>query len=242
MLIPPELYDGYQRRQQQQAAPEIRLQDDIESLLDRENLADDIKAKILGHLITRFQKVTHEPLEPIPVSMVNNKAEEKESKNEQVNNTTPNETDGVVRDILRSVPKTHAKFVPIILEKLNTRLYSWNERGEFVINNSAVKNSKMVDFFTYLMRNSKRAEEPNHFYKFLSAVNEINIPMSWIANERVVKLIKKGGPDINSRMGEHSMQTTIKSRTARDKFSEASLSESDSPSPAPWKVRSWIKY
>lgn len=218
MLLPPELYDGYQRRYQQQLAPEIRLQDDIESLLDREQLPDDAKAKILGHLITRFQKVTHEPVDPIRVSIADDKPEGKESQLEH-GSVNVNQTDPIVKDILKSVPQTHSKFVPMILEKLKTRLYSWNDRGEFVKNNSPVKNSKIADFFSYLMRNSKRMQEPDHFIEFLSAISEMNIPLTWIGNEKVVKLLKIGAPDevINSVQTDSPSKKRNKSKPSRIK-------------------------
>ncbi|KAG8177455.1 hypothetical protein JTE90_008639 [Oedothorax gibbosus] len=129
MLLPPELYDGYQRRYQQQLAPEIRLQDDIESLLDREQLPDDAKAKILGHLITRFQKVSHAPPERIRVRISDDKPEERESRPEH-GSVNVTEFDPVVRDILKSVPQTHSKFVPMILEKLKTTLFLERASGE----------------------------------------------------------------------------------------------------------------
>ncbi|KAG8174226.1 hypothetical protein JTE90_016550 [Oedothorax gibbosus] len=220
MLLPPEKYDGYQRRYQQQLAPEIRLQDDIESLLDREQLPDDAKAKILGHLITRFQKVSHAPPEPIRVRISDDKPDERESRSEQ-GSVNVTEIGQVVRDILKSVPQTHRKFVPMILEKLKTRLYSWNERGEFVKNNYPIKNSKIADFFSYLMRNSKRTQGPNHFIEFLTAIDEINIPVTWVANEKVAKLLKMGMSDevINTEEVMSSTKKRNKSKSRQAKFS-----------------------
>jgi len=243
MLLPPELYDGYQRRQQRQLAPEIRLQDDIESLLDREQLPDDAKAKILGHLVTRFKKVTHEPPEPIRVSMADSKPEEKESVLDRGSENMDKAEDAVVRDILKSVPQSHSKFVPMILDKLKTRLYSWNERGEFVKNNSPIKNSKIVDYFSYLMRNSKRTEEPNNFMRFLSAIEEINIPVSWIANEKVVKLLKIGLPpdELIYREGNESSVKKRK-KPRRGEFSTASPSDSEWVETPKRSAKKWINY
>lgn len=220
MLLPPELYTGYQ--QQQQRGPEIRLQEDISTLLEREQLPDDAKAKILGHLITRFQKVTHEPPEPIRVNVVNDGDNRRSGVLEEKEETAVDIAgqDPIVRDILQSVPQTNTKFILPILEKLKTRLYTWNDRGEFVENNVPVKKSKIADFFSYMMRNSKKAVEPLYFDKFLYAIKEINIPISWISNEKVIKLLQaissgeEGEEGFRRQRPAFRQTTTTKRRSA----------------------------
>ncbi|GBN91675.1 hypothetical protein AVEN_268453-1 [Araneus ventricosus] len=64
-LVPPEFLVGH--RQQK---PELRLEDELLNLLDRDQLADDLKVKLLSQLLTRYQKKPHEPLEPIRVRIV----------------------------------------------------------------------------------------------------------------------------------------------------------------------------
>lgn len=246
MLIPPELYGGYQ--QQQQRGPEIRLQEDISTLLDREQLADDAKAKILGHLITRYQKVTHEPPEPIRVNVVNDRVGEyprrsdirEEEEEEEEEETPADEKDAIVRDILQSVPKTHAKFIPPILEKLKTRLYTWNDRGEFVDNDVPIQKSKIADFFSYMMRTSKKAVEPVNFKKFLYAIKEINIPISWIPNPKVIKLLQSNRlvKEISSDEEENfpTNQRTSRKTKRRSVSAGEPISPDESWTPKPWKT------
>ncbi|GBM53879.1 hypothetical protein AVEN_64808-1 [Araneus ventricosus] len=93
-------------------------------------------------------------------------------------------------DIIASVPQSQSKFVPLIVEKLKTRSYFWNEFGEMVKNGSPIKDSRIADFLSYLMRNSKIQAEPKHFSHFLKALKEINIPYSWIANQKVLDRLK----------------------------------------------------
>lgn len=246
MLIPPELYSGYQRQQQD---PEVRLKDDIIHLLDRENIPDDAKAKILGHLITRFQKVVHEPMEPIRVSMANSKEEEEQTMKKPVfedyYNKEEMEEDPIMEDILQSVPRTHTKFIPLILEKLKTRLYSWNADGEFVKNNTPIKNSKIVDFFSYIMRNIKRQEEPLHFNKFLPVIKEINIPISWIGNPKVVKLLQKkessGSIEAEDPLTIRSASTPRKRTSGIPRYRKR-LSADSNGSTSWTQSKKWVKY
>ncbi|GBO12254.1 hypothetical protein AVEN_2339-1 [Araneus ventricosus] len=184
-LMPPELFSAYYQQK-----PEIRLEDELSKLLDREKLPDDMKVKLLSQLVTRYQKTMHEPPEPIRVSVVD-KEPEKNLMTDDISNVTEKATpNAMMMDIIASVPQSQSKFVPLIVEKLKTRSYFWNEFGEMVKNGSPIKDSKIVDFFSYLMRNSKIQAEPKHFSHFLKALKEINIPHSWIANRKVLDRLK----------------------------------------------------
>ncbi|GFQ70910.1 uncharacterized protein TNCT_460321 [Trichonephila clavata] len=49
-LVPPEFLIGHQAQK-----TELRLEDEVSKLLDREQLADDLKVKLLSQLLTRYQ-------------------------------------------------------------------------------------------------------------------------------------------------------------------------------------------
>lgn len=46
---------------------EIRIENDIQALIEKSNLPDDLKVKFLGQLITRYNKTVHTPPDPIRV-------------------------------------------------------------------------------------------------------------------------------------------------------------------------------
>ncbi|GBM05501.1 hypothetical protein AVEN_94784-1 [Araneus ventricosus] len=69
-LMPPELFSAYYQQK-----PEIRLEDELSKLLDREKLPDDMKVKLLSQLVARYQKTMHEPSEPVRVSVVDKEPE-----------------------------------------------------------------------------------------------------------------------------------------------------------------------
>ncbi|GFT80898.1 hypothetical protein TNCV_3497021 [Trichonephila clavipes] len=52
---------------------ELRLEDEVSKLLDREQLADDLKVKVLSQLLIRYQNIAREPSGPVRVSIVDEK-------------------------------------------------------------------------------------------------------------------------------------------------------------------------
>ncbi|GBO18915.1 hypothetical protein AVEN_79307-1 [Araneus ventricosus] len=184
-LMPPELSWAYYQQK-----PEIRLEDELSKLLDREKLPDDMKVKLLSQLVARYQKTMHDPPESVRVSVVD-KEPEKNLMTDDISDATEKATpNAMMMDIIASVPQSQSKFVPLIVEKLKTRSYFWNEFGEMVKNGSPIKDSRIADFFSYLMRNSKIQAEPKHFSHFLKALKEINISHSCIANQKVLDRLK----------------------------------------------------
>lgn len=173
-LIPEELVSSYQLQK-----PEIRLEDDIVNLLDQCQLTDDMKVKLLSQLITRYHKTVNEPPEPVRVSIAEQEErkkifenQEEEEEQEERGAKRKVEGDRTLKDILISVPKNFAKFVPMIVEKLNTRGYAWNEAGEMTKNAVPFKNIRIVDFFLYLFRNVKAQPVLREFQIYLDAIRE----------------------------------------------------------------------
>lgn len=198
-LIPEELFSSHQYKD-----PELRLEDEIASLLDRKKIPDDMKAKLLSQLVMRYQKTFHTPPDPIPVSVQKDQISENEEKKEKQNDESPDENtvshakeDVIMKDILISTPHRYKKYVPMIVEKLKTRNYYWNSEGEIMEGNKPIEGSNIADCFSYLFRNVKNPVEPKKFNFFLKALSEINIPRAWIANKFVLaKLQKQNTEDV----------------------------------------------
>jgi len=174
-LIPEELISTYHLQK-----PEIRLETEIETLLENSKLPNDMKAKLLGQLITRYHKEIHTPAEAIRVSIANDQQQQMQPS--EVEQTI----DDVTKDIILSTAQRYSKFVPMIVDKLKSRQYSWNEWREMTVDGKPIRGSNVVDFFSYMLRNLKPTSEPKHFNHFLRALKEIRIPHSWIANKNVV--------------------------------------------------------
>lgn len=189
-FIPEELISSYNIKK-----PEIRMENDIVELLEREKLSDDMKVKLLGQLIMRYQKTVHEPAKPMRVTVVKDEKErllDGQPSGEENKNTPLNtdEDDIVMNDIFASAPRNFWKFIPMIVQKLKTRNYSWNDMGEMTVDSVPIKHSSIADFFSHLLRNKKTQKEPPHFDEFVRALREINLPTSWVGNKIVLQRLK----------------------------------------------------
>lgn len=193
-LIPEELISSHQYQD-----PELRLEDEIASLLDRKKIPDDMKAKLLSQLVMRYQKTFHTPPEPIPVTIQEKNNQISEIKNQKQsdesfvknNESSYENQDNVTKAIMISTPHRFQKFVPMIIEKLKTRNYFWNSEGEMTLGNKVIKGTNVADFFAYVFRNTKTLKEPYSFDSFLKALSEINIPRAWIINKAVLDELRE---------------------------------------------------
>lgn len=241
-LIPEEIIRSYEIRN-----PETRIEDEMTKLLDSTSLPDDMKVKLLSQLITRYHKIVNEPSEPIPVKMQEpNDTIQKAKKSED----TP--IDSMLRNILTSVPKPTAKFIAPILDKLKTRGISWNENGEMIRDQKTLKDTNIIDFFSYLMRNSKEQLEPRYFPQFLKAIKEVKIPVTWIGNKRLYKRLNEADESFDSESVEHTSARSedrefSPTKRRRSKSFQNLSFEGESPSQA-WYSRShspnqkWLVY
>ncbi|KAF8784263.1 hypothetical protein HNY73_009967 [Argiope bruennichi] len=244
-LVPPDLLAAYRRPK----ALELDLEQNILNLLDESQLPNDQRAKLLSQLIMRYQKTAREPAPPIPVTIADkpliNPPEELPAMDIE-------DEDPILRDIRYTVPRAYEKYVPAIVEKLKTRLYHWNENGEMTENGVPFKGSKIVDLFSYVMRNSKKLEKPLHLEKFIKAIIDINIPHSWISNKNVLRQLK--APDSPSddfdfspiKDNSRRVSTPLLSPHRRRSRSAGERAFEREVEP-PWKMRSqsynkWIEY
>lgn len=207
-LIPEELISSYQLQK-----PESKVVQEIDALLEQSKLPDDMKVKLLGQLVNRYHRIVHAPVEPVKVSVTtdNEASSPKATENEEPPEI--HEGDAIMRDIMLSTPQRYSKFVPMIAEKLKSRHFSWNDLGELTLDNKPIRGSKVVDLFSYLMRNLKVADEPPHVDVFLRAIKEINIPRTWIANKKVLQKLND-----TSNSGDFYLKLNKKIKKRRTSF------------------------
>lgn len=234
-LIPEELVSSYQLQK-----PELRLEDSIESMLERANIPDDQKVKLLSQLIMRYHKTVHEPLEPVRVSV-----DDERSKKEKEEEGDRQQDSPIFKGIVSSVSQRYSKYVPLIMEKLKTREYSWNEKGEFLRGGRPVRGSSVIDFFHYVMRNVKMAKPPRHIFHFIKALKETNIPHSWIANQRLLSHMKElklsqdvtESEDSEDAVFSGSISQIMKNRRKEERFAKLQRFRTSTPkSKSTWRT------
>ncbi|GFQ72165.1 uncharacterized transposon-derived protein F54H12.3 [Trichonephila clavata] len=192
-------------------APEMGVNDiesQIVNLLHESKYSDDAKAKLLSQLLLKYQRAINEPKPPLRVTIEDSKEQvQEESKRNTIE-------DPILRDILLSVPANFQKFIPPIVEKLNTRSYDWNKYGELTKDSEIIKNTNVIDLFSYLMRNVKKGHEPNGFSVFWRAIKGIKIPTRWIGNQKLVEML---GDDtiLDEVQKEYTFETSERVNTSK---------------------------
>lgn len=221
-LIPEELVSSYHLQK-----PEMRIEDEMESLLEKSKLPNDMKVKLLGHMITRYHKTTHEPPEPVRVSVSNEQPQQDQLRE-------GDDDGGSLKDIMLSVPPRSQKYIPLIVEKLKSRQYSWNARGEMTQDEKPILGSKIADLFSYIMRNGKTLQEPSKFEYFLNAIKEINIPRTWVVNKKVLSHLEEKAPLSNPNPELNPLAKNRRRRRIAKNLSELADWGSDSETPKKW--------
>lgn len=190
-LVPSELVSEYYQLNK----PEFRLEENIHDLLLRDEIPNDLRAKLLSHLIPKYQKIMQPPppdkRAEIPPELLS-ALEAPEVVDESADGQAEKETKTNVnihileKYLAHAVPKAKKKYVSPIIERLQRNNYTFNERGELEANGKPEYRSHAVDLFSFLMRDLKQNDiPPKGFDTFFKGICESNIPQSWVGNKTV---------------------------------------------------------
>ncbi|GFW38985.1 uncharacterized protein TNCV_1829781 [Trichonephila clavipes] len=102
-VVPPELFLAYYVQK-----PEIRVENELSKVLDREQLPDDMK---VSQLVSRYQKIVHEPPHPVRVIVVEDESEKNIGTDDRLDAPTKASLDDAVMvDIASSLPHLKVNF------------------------------------------------------------------------------------------------------------------------------------
>lgn len=180
MALVPEQYLLPRRMQ---ISEESRTEDEIESLLNTNHMADDVKVKILNNMVSKYKRLVHTPYEPVKVSIEKSSDESKEEAIPISNSAELVDEDPMVQQILLSIPQTTRKFVPALIDKMKQANLFWNKQGQLIINGDLLPGSHVIDIFSFMLRNRKNINWPPGFNLFFQELIKTGIPLEWIQNE-----------------------------------------------------------
>lgn len=184
---------------------ESHLESDIESLLNTNDIPDDVKAKLLSNLLSKYKKIVHTPVDPVKVAVVPD-SKEQEAQPSKVSIEEEEDADPIVKQILLSIPLSTRKFVPLLIDKMREGDMSWSKLGVVEINGKPLPGSNIIDFFSYIMRNRKFVDIPPSFPLFFHHLTKQNIPIEWIQN---------------NTLKQNEMEARAKRSPLRDPFLES---------------------
>ncbi|GFX47180.1 uncharacterized protein TNCV_2747561 [Trichonephila clavipes] len=180
-LVPPELVSEYY----QLSKPEVRLEDNISSLLHEKEIPDDVKAKLLSDFIPKYQRAMQPSPAPKPFEIPPELFAEPELPIQNIPEV-PQRINMIAKYIGYVVPKVQKKYILPILEKLKDANYTFNDKNELEINGKPEYRSNAIDIFSYIMKNDRSVlTPPKGFNKFFTAIHDSNIPLQWIRNKRL---------------------------------------------------------
>lgn len=204
-LVPPELVSEYYQINK----PEIRLEDNIHNLLQQDDMPNDLRAKLLSHMVSRYQRIMQPPppkkpfeippellsaLDSTPPSI---EVPKDSSENLQKEPPEIENTDLLVKYLAYAVPKSRKRYISPIIERLKNINYVFNDHNELVVEGELEPRSNVIDLFSFLMRDLKQNEiPPRGFEKFFNGLVKINIPQSWIGNKRVAEQLNVSEADL----------------------------------------------
>lgn len=194
-LVPPELVSEYY----QLTKPEVRLEDSISDLLQKNEIPDPFRVKLLSRLIPKYQKVMH----PSPPEKNSDNSLGDLQKAELSNNDLDKKYEASTDEELpirkyleQAVPKSKRIYINPILERMKNFGYTFNKEFELVVNGKTVNHSNIVDLFSYLMKNVKNSDSaPIGSETFLNAIYFLNVPKEWIGNKNVHKHLLNSVPN-----------------------------------------------
>ncbi|GFW16217.1 uncharacterized protein TNCV_4263821 [Trichonephila clavipes] len=200
-LVPPELVSEYY----QLSKPEVRLEDNISSLLHEKEIPDDVKAKLLSDFIPKYQRAMQPSPPPKPFEIPPELLAEPDLPIQNIPGI-PRRINMIAKYIGYVVPKVQKKYILPILEKLKDANYTFNDKNELEMNGKPEYRSNAIDLFSYIMKNDPSVlTPPKRFNKFYTAIHDNNIPLQWIGNKRLQKQLHLS--DANPAFAKPSSQS-----------------------------------
>ena len=193
LLVEPKLLEGLQQHhvvRNPTVKSMTRLDDEMQSILQRDDLSMEEKVKAYQQKLQRFlvydDKYENRP--PVKVQIVRGNAA---TKNDASFNTdqsvsldqNPSKPDAIEDEVIRSVPKTMRNKAGLLLQKIKSKPdMKWNDRGELVYKGERIKNSNIVDLVNDVLRRRKHFE-PRGWQVFSAGLRESNVPQDLIGHK-----------------------------------------------------------
>jgi len=199
VLVPEHTLERLQQRQTVNTpALTSRLNEldhEISDVLNNKKLSDDEKVRqysqTLQNYLSYYNQRKSQPINvkvqqpPVP------KPSEREPQ-EACNDTTPETTNTMERDILRTLPKTVVDRGQMLLEKIkeNPSIMKWDDRGQLIYEGKPIVGSHISDLINDLVRSIK-GTGPVGWEMFTQDLAKMNTPDHLVRNSQRKALLKE---------------------------------------------------
>lgn len=186
-----------------------RLDSEIREILQRRDLADDVKIKTYTEILQRYLALAkHDAKELTTLNLVNFPA--------PGHQPLPNITHGkdtAVSEIITHVNPRFKKNTELLLNKMlqNSDITTWNDKSEFIYKGDVIPGSNMLD----LVRNTTqshgllKSKIPHGWDAFMQAMAELNMPSTVVGNSTTREILDGLKMDWNAPPGHNTPQRRI---------------------------------
>lgn len=217
LLVEPELLDRLKQEKTVSTDPLTQLDNEMQNVL---NMKKDDREKWILYLQTlqRYLHFTAKERQPIHVPIIsdsfkdtvneddNNKHKDQQNFiKEPVSNLTSQVEDVRKNNILpasymfyspthilKTIPKSYIKKGELLMEHLINKKdkIHWDDKGTVFIENVPIVGSNITDLVTDVLRSTKQSE-PIGWERFLLALKNIKVPVSYISNPKRFEYLKQ---------------------------------------------------
>jgi hypothetical protein len=174
----------------------VELQEDMSSVLDRNDISETEKAQKYGETLQKFQLAHKKALHPTTTTEMSATTTTNETVPESSNNPTLRER------ILESVPSTTRRKAKLLLQMIERHpQMSYNENGELEYAGKPVPGSNIIDLVNDVLRHRK-SFLPQGWEVFSRGLKEINVPQEFVGNRQRWLYMQKRGRQEEDELSE----------------------------------------
>ena len=206
------------------------LDGEMSSVLDRTDLDEGDKVKLYNQILLRYNTMASKRVkQPTRVVVVNDDgtaaAATRDGGTAAAAAAEPLAAIGTDADIVESVPKTlKTKALRLMKRLRNDPSSRWNDRGELIIEGTAIPGSNMMDLVNDVLRKRKQSD-PVGWRPFAKHLKHTNLPMELVGNVDRRQYIQQTSPGSSSRWSDRVRHVAIRSPTTGSHRREAPPSD-----------------
>ena len=207
------------------------LDGEMSSVLDRTDLDEGDKVKLYNQILLRYNTMANKRVkQPTRVVVVNDDGAAAAATTRDGGTATaaaaePLAAIGTDADIVESVPKTlKTKALRLMKRLKNDPSTRWNDRGELMIEGSAILGSNMMGLVNDVLRKRKQSD-PVGWRPFAIHLKNINLPMEFVGNVDRRQYIQQTTPGSSPRWSVRVRRVANRSPTTGSHRREAPPSD-----------------
>ncbi len=168
------------------------LDKDMQWILKRTDLDEYEKATRYQQILQKYLTFHHQKQNPLAVKILTERSSKQVYDSEDDPTTVSTKDAGTVNDIVNSVPSNMRNKAKQLMHKLlmHKDVFSWNDRGELILNKSVIPHSNLNDLIIDVLRPHGSKFDPIGHEEFVQGFADINVPESLISNSKRRSMVR----------------------------------------------------